>query len=344
MSGDNDATVITSFQPNHFKLFLSKKSSLLVITATCINGAKNRIKSGNAALVHIRQQPKDDVLCKLASSLLLHQSTDDSLEKMKKGCKVKADATNKIVIRAHANIERNRKGDRLVECVEVLCVEGYDGDDDNTTTPYLPVNNDDTEYCEYITGKKEEHPISLKVQRSKIFANWIIDTYGKESLCRGTGVLDVAGGNGETCSHLVANGIPVTLLDPNPRCGDDNNPTPFTIIPLPLNGDGSDLTSRTDDIGNTVRNCSFICGLHPDQATEPIVSLAERLNVKFAILPCCVMPSLFPNRVQRKHGDSVRSYSAFCQYLLDMAPDNEEFLVNYLPFVGRNKVIYRSPS
>ena len=59
--------------------------------------------------------------------------------------------------------------------------------------------------------------------------------------------------------------------------------------------------------------------------------------------PCCVMPSLFPYRVQRRYNNNpVRSYSAFCRYLLDMAPsDNEEFLVDYLPFVGRNKVIYR---
>ena len=334
MSGNGSAaTIILSFQPKHFKLFLSnkKRSSLLVINATCINGARNRIKSGNAALVHIRQ-PKD-VLCKLASSMLL-QCTD-SINDMKKGCRVEADATKKIVVKAHANIERNRKGDRLIECVEILCVQ-----DDGDATTYLPVNNDDEEYLEYITGNKEENPISLKVQRSKIFADWLIATYGKDLLCRGTGLLDVAGGDGATSRHLIANGIPVTLLDPNPRCG--ANPA-FGIIPHPLNGDGSDLIVRDDEIGNIVRNCSFVCGLHPDQATEPCVSLAERLNVKFAILPCCVMPSLFPHRVQRKHGDPVRSYSAFCQYLLDMAPDNEEFLVDHLPFVGRNKVIYRSP-
>ena len=54
------------------------------------------------------------------------------------------------------------------------------------------------------------------------------------------------------------------------------------------------------------------------------------------------MPSLFPHRVQpRFNNASVRSYSAFCQYLLDMAPVDEEFKVDYLPFVGRNKVIYR---
>lgn len=124
---------------------------------------------------------------------------------------------------------------------------------------------------------------------------------------------------------------------------------PFGVIPRPLNGDGDDLLSRDDEVGNAIKNCSLLRGLHPDQATEPIVTLALRLNVPFAIVPCCVMPSLFPNRVQRRYkNDPVRSYSAFCQYLLDVAPlsddveeQEEEFVVSYLPFVGRNKVIHR---
>ena len=338
MSGDDAdaaAVVIISFQPSDLKLFLSKKrSSLLVINASCINGAKNRIKSGDTALVHIRQSNKD-VLCKMASGMLYLQSSADSsspstslLDHMKKGCKVKANATKRIVIKADGHIGRNRKGERLIECIEVICIH------DDSDTPYLP------EHFEYSTGKNDDNPISLKVQRSKIFAKWLIDTYGKDLLCRGSGVLDVAGGNGETCRHLSAHGIPVTLLDPHPRCGSD---AAFTIIRHPLTGDGSDLTSRNDDVGNIIRNCSFICGVHPDQATEPIVAMALCLNVQFAILPCCVMPCLFPYRVQKRHGDPVRSYSSFCQYLMDMAPTGEKFFVDHLPFLGRNKVIYRLP-
>ena len=334
--GRDDAKmhIIISFKPIHFKLF----PTLLVIKANCINGSKNRIKTKDAALVHIRQSSKcDDTLCKMASSLLLQQQTGevDSLNEMKRGRRVEAvDTTKTIVVRANAHIERNRKGDRLIECTEVICIQ------DAGDAPYLPVNYDDEENYEYITGKKDENPISLKIQRSKIFADWIVQTYGKELLSQRTGVLDVAGGNGETCRHLTAHEIPVTMLDPNPRTSGDHA---YTVIPQPLNYDGSDLTSRNDEIGNLIRNCSFICGLHPDQATEPIVSLALRLDVPFAILPCCVMPSLFPHRVQKKHCDPVRSYSAFCQYLLDMAPEGEEFYEFYLPFVGRNKVIFRLP-
>jgi hypothetical protein len=52
------------------------------------------------------------------------------------------------------------------------------------------------------------------------------------------------------------------------------------------------------------------------------------------------MPKLFPNRVQKKHGYPVRSYSSFCQYLLDKAPAGINFHVEHLHFQGRNKCIY----
>jgi hypothetical protein len=59
--------------------------------------------------------------------------------------------------------------------------------------------------------------------------------------------------------------------------------------------------------------------------------------------PCCVFPRLFPHRVQQRSNNMpVRSHSTFCQYLLDMSPLDEKFLVDNLPFVGRNKVIYRT--
>eukprot|EP00957_Ditylum_brightwellii_P095210 7251403-Ditylum_brightwellii.AAC.1 len=232
-------------------------------------------------------------------------------------------------------MERNRKGTRIVECSRILCVQ-QDGDGH-----YFPIHNDD-EYNEYIidnttTTSNINSSINIKSQRHEIFARWLVDIYGETFLSQGSGVLDVAGGNGMISQTLHDMGVPSTLLDPKPRC---SNPAPFGVLPYALNGDGSDLTDRDDDdddVCDIVRNCSMICGLHPDQATEPIVTLALRLNVPFAILPCCVMPSLFPNRIQKRHGDPVRSYSAFCQYLLDMAPEERKFEVAHLPFVGRNK-------
>ena len=96
----------------------------------------------------------------------------------------------------------------------------------------------------------------------------------------------------------------------------------LSVLPHALHGDGSELTDRLDAVGEMVRNCSFIAGLHPDQATDAILDMALRLGIHFAVVPCCVMPSLFPHRRQRKgSGDPVRSYKSFCQYLLDKASE-----------------------
>ena len=172
-----------------------------------------------------------------------------------------------------------------------------------------------------------------------------MNEYGLDLLSKGSGVLDVAGGNGDISRALHELGIPSTLLDPDPRCYNDGSEPPFGVLKYALNGDGSDLTNRNDHTGHIVRNSSLICGLHPDQATDPIVELALKMNLPFAIVPCCVMPSLFPHRRQkRQNADPVRSYSSYCQYLLDLAPDGVEFRVDHLPFVGRNKIIYSKPS
>lgn len=41
-----------------------------------------------------------------------------------------------------------------------------------------------------------------------------------------------------------------------------------------------------------LRDCTVLIGLHPDQATEPIVDFALRHNKPFAVVPCCVFPNL----------------------------------------------------
>lgn len=378
ISTTSTSTITISFRPIKLKLFLSKKwkKTLLVIEGICINGSSNRILPGTPGLIHVRQESTtlpttiDSVEC-LAKLLLKEQSISSQqiIDYMNKGCWIEKeiDTTKRLVINAQSNIERNRRGDRLIECTEVLALQNQNDES------YLPIGFDvNVEYNEYVTPIDEDsdnnnnggvfntNTINVKSERHKIFAHWLVETYGKDILSRGSGVLDVAGGNGMISRTLCELGIPATLVDPNPRCdkfSDDseyeldpatatestNKSTLFKVIPHPLNGNGEDLlTSVDDDIRSTIKNCSLICGLHPDQATEPIVTLALSRGVPFAIAPCCVMPCLFPHRVQKRFNNaSVRSYSAFCQYLLDMAPNGEEFKVAYLPFVGRNKVIYR---
>ena len=106
-------------------------------------------------------------------------------------------------------------------------------------------------------------------------------------LFRGNGLIS------RTLSEM--HGVKCTLIDPNPRCynkqySQENSRylLPFDVIAEPLNGNGEALQSKGPRIRETIRNCSLIIGLHPDQATEPIVELALSLHVPFAIIPWCV--------------------------------------------------------
>jgi ubiquinone/menaquinone biosynthesis C-methylase UbiE len=58
---------------------------------------------------------------------------------------------------------------------------------------------------------------AAKRQRAKLFAQWLVDTYGTERLNQGSGVLDVAGGRGALSFELcVKHGVKVTLVEPRP--------------------------------------------------------------------------------------------------------------------------------
>ena len=54
-----------------------------------------------------------------------------------------------------------------------------------------------------------------KTMRARIFAQWLLDTYGTSSLQHGSGVLDVAGGKGNLSIELATMGqVPCTVIDP----------------------------------------------------------------------------------------------------------------------------------
>ena len=94
--------------------------------------------------------------------------------------------------------------------------------------------------------------------------------------------------------------------------------------------------------------CDVLVGMHPDQATEPIVDFCLRSGKPFAVVPCCVFPELFPGRVvvrddddagDEEEGREVREYGEFVRYLAQKHPDAK---IAYLPFQGRNRVVYRT--
>jgi hypothetical protein len=91
-------------------------------------------------------------------------------------------------------------------------------------------------------------------------------------------------------------------------------------------------------VRDTIRNCSMIVGLHPDQAAEGIVDFALAANKPFALLPCCVYAKEFPKR-KMKDGRPVHSYSELIEYLVSKDP--ERIKAEILGFEGRNVLLYR---
>lgn len=81
---------------------------------------------------------------------------------------------------------------------------------------------------------------------------------------------------------------------------------------------------------------SLFVGLHPDQATEPIVDLALSLGKPFAVVPCCVFPTENPHR-KLSDGTPVVTYAQFITYLRAKHPEIE---VEFLPLQGANQVLF----
>ena len=67
--------------------------------------------------------------------------------------------------------------------------------------------------------------------------------------------------------------------------------------------------------------------------------MAITLQIPFAIVPCCVFPSEFPNR--KNGGEVVKSYHEFLQYLMN---NHNKMRTYTLPFIGsdtgKNVVVY----
>lgn len=258
------------------------------------------------------------------------------------------------------NRKSNMKGALHLECYEVIDVP-----EDIIEVNTFFRNNEISQSANPRNLRSLPTRVDRK-ERHNIFAKWLVKTYGTDFLSTGSGVLDVAGGNGALGNELWKLGVKSTLLDPNPRC--DAKTIPFQVIREPLVGNGSELTEEEnkDGIGidhttdpakaedrqrirKLVQTCSIIAGMHPDEATEAVIDTSLRLGKPFAILPCCIFRNLNLERQeirkekQRGAGgtDPFRSYSTFCHYLLkDKAPAGIRFKTENLPFEGRNKVVY----
>ena len=275
--------------------------------------------------------------------------------------------------------------------------------------------------------------------RHRHLVGWLLETFGRQFLCSGAGILDVAGGAGGVAFELsFRHGIPCTVVDPrqmklnskqrraltsransqailSSAAPPPNSPAwmmmqqqgqqPDAAATAAWRSGGSSAAGGADGTDNDSivaadisaeacapcddeanagicavpisyatawqaeglttpppkqicglfdndfaegphaelwRSCSVVVGMHPDQATEPIVRLALRAGKPFAVVPCCVFYKSHPNR-RLADGTSVQTHEQFCDYLAALGEEYGSSRVgrgNLNGFEGRNVVVY----
>ncbi|KAF9902402.1 hypothetical protein EC991_004983 [Linnemannia zychae] len=108
----------------------------------------------------------------------------------------------------------------------------------------------------------------------------------------------------------------------------------------------------TVDHKDVFEKASILIGMHPDQATEPIVTMALKHNKPFAVVPCCVFAHENPDR-RLLDGGEVNTTLDFIQYLTEkdatvhMRNGSEStsrfgaVCKQFLPFDGMNIALFR---
>ena len=210
-------------------------------------------------------------------------------------------------------------------------------------------------------GKKNKRAHWHKIKkdnRASTFAALLVRQFGRDRLRHGTGVVDVAGGSGELSFELAVRwGVPCTIVDPRgegvrltarhkrllasraanralitatwkaasplarqlAREWEGYSPANASHVKKWFNAELMDHP----ETAALLLGCSAVVGLHPDQATGSIVDCGLVLKKPWAVVPCCVFPSLFPTRTRPSDGEPVRTTEALVEHLMARAMEVE---------------------
>ena len=189
-------------------------------------------------------------------------------------------------------------------------------------------------------GDEGGNNIRRKRDRSKVFASWLVDTFGYDVLSGGSGVLDIAGGRGAVSFQLQAvHGVRSTVVDPRGAVA-------LTKDQRRRHGDDAEMYTPTsvkacfdDALMEASVDASALVAMHPDEVTVLVVESALKMRKPFAVIPCCAFSRLFPDRLL-PDGQPVATTDDLCAWIENLHGNIKRTI---LPFEGRNVCLYWSP-
>mmetsp|Transcript_14274 Transcript_14274/g.25581 ORF Transcript_14274/g.25581 Transcript_14274/m.25581 type:complete len:485 (-) Transcript_14274:272-1726(-) len=201
------------------------------------------------------------------------------------------------------------------------------------------------EACAYGDG----HPagdVACKSARSSVFATWLLDTFGCDTLVHGSGVFDIAGGKGLNCIELLKltkrSDLATVVIDPLQRNTQLAKRHKKLLrkhnlkVPEFQFKEFDEAYLEEPSALERFQKAGCVIGMHSDQATGSLVQLAVRHRRPFAVVPCCVFTKEFPDR-RTPEGKTVETLNEFIAWLMSHHPNMQ---VDFLSIDGRNKVLF----
>jgi len=186
-----------------------------------------------------------------------------------------------------------------------------------------------------------DSPLPPKSTRAQALSTFLKIHFPPHAL---THVIDVAGGRGDVSAALIRTGqaATATCVEPVARVSHDDSDAKADDAKAAdathsrvVDDEATRAVKHINAYVNFPKNCpevekaletaTIIVAMHPDEATEAAVCLAASKRIPFAVVPCCVFPSLFARRRQfwlfdpRERRKQVNTHATFVEYLVRRA-------------------------